>query len=59
MGKIDKIINKFFDNLRKGRMNSFTKDVLKDPEARDAVKRLKTAEQDLLDRLKKRYKENS
>ena len=40
MSKLDKLISKFFDNLRKGRTNAFTKDILKDPDARKAVKNL-------------------
>ena len=58
MGKIDNIISKFFDNLRKGRVNSFTRDMLKDPEVRQSVKDYKEAEKELLARIRKRYSEN-
>ena len=58
MGKIDKIISKFFDNLRKGRVNSFTRDMLKDPEVRQSVKDYKQAEKELFDRLSKKHSEN-
>ena len=58
MGKIDKIIGKFFDNLRKGRVNSFTRDMLKDPEVRQSVKDYKQAEKELFDRLRKKHSEN-
>ena len=52
MGKLDKLISKFFDNLRKNRVDAFTKDIMSDPKGRAAVKRLKQAEQDILDRIK-------
>ena len=55
MGKIDKIISKFFDNLRKGRVNSFTRDMLKDPVVRQSVKDYKQAEKELFDRLRKSF----
>jgi len=55
MGKLDKILNKFFDNLKKGRVNSFQRDILKSPKARDAAKRLKQAEEDLGDEIKKQF----
>ena len=55
MSKLDRIINKFFDNLRKGKVNSFTKDILKDPEARKAVKNLEKQHQELGDLIKKRF----
>tara|TARA_B100000953_G_scaffold235085_1_gene196491 strand:+ start:466 stop:645 length:180 start_codon:yes stop_codon:yes gene_type:complete len=58
MGKIDKIIGKFFDNLRKGRINSFTRDMLKDPEVRQSVKDYKQKEKELVDRIRKRHAEN-
>jgi hypothetical protein len=58
MGKIDKIISKFFDNLRKGRVNSFTRDMLKDPEVRQSVKDYKQKEKELVDRIRKRHAEN-
>ena len=58
MGKIDKIISKFFDNLRKGRVNSFTRDMLKDPEVRQSVKDYKQAEKELFDSLRKKHSEN-
>ena len=58
MGKIDKIISKFFDNLRKGRVNSFTRDMLKDPVVRQSVKDYKQAEKELFDSLRKKHSEN-
>jgi len=58
MGKIDKIIGKFFDNLKKGRVNSFTRDILKNPEARDAVKDLHKAREELSDFIKRAYGES-
>jgi len=58
MGKLDKLISKFFDNLRKGRVNSFTRDMLKDPEVRQSVKDYKQAEKELFDSLRKKHSEN-
>ena len=58
MGKLDKLISKFFDNLRQGKKDAFTKDILKDPKARQAVKNLKKQEEDLLDFIKNRYGES-
>jgi len=58
MSKLDKLISKFFDNLRQGRKDAFTKDILKDPKARQAVKNLKKQEDDLLDFIKQRYGES-
>jgi|TARA_R110000796_G_scaffold18043_6_gene55009 hypothetical protein len=55
MSKLDTLINKFFDNLRQGRVNAFTKDILKDPEARKAVKNLEKQHQELGDIIKKRF----
>ena len=58
MGKLDKLISKFFDNLRQGKKDAFTKDILKDPKARQAVKDLKKQEDELLDFIKKQYGES-
>ena len=58
MSKLDKLISKFFDNLRQGKKDAFTKDILKDPKARQAVKNLKKQEDDLLDFIKKHYGES-
>jgi len=58
MSKLDKLIGKFFDNLRQGKRDAFTKDILKDPKARQAVKNLKKQEDDLLDFIKKQYGES-
>ena len=58
MGKLDKLIGKFFDNLRQGRKDAFTKDILADPKARKAVKNLKKNEEDLLAFIKQRYGES-
>tara|TARA_R100001163_G_C4940708_1_gene112660 strand:- start:188 stop:373 length:186 start_codon:yes stop_codon:yes gene_type:complete len=58
MSKLDKLISKFFDNLRQGKKDAFTKDILKDPKARQAVKSLKKQEDDLLDFIKQRYGES-
>ena len=58
MSKLDKLISKFFDNLRQGKKDAFTKDILKDPKARQAVKNLKKQEDDLLDFIKKQYGES-
>jgi len=55
MSRLDKLISKFFDNLRQGRKDAFTKDIMSDPEARKAVKRLKQAEQDLLATVKNKH----
>ncbi len=52
MSRLDKLISKFFNNLRQGRKDAFTKQLMSDPKARDAVKRLKKAEKDLLDTIK-------
>ena len=53
MSKLDKLIGKFFDNLRKGVVNKFGKELLKDPEVQKHVKNLKQAEDNLLNQLKK------
>ncbi len=58
MSKLDKLISKFFDNLRQGKKDAFTKDILKDPKAKQAVKNLKKQEDDLLDLVKKLYGES-
>ena len=58
MSKLDKLISKFFDNLRQGKRDAFTKDILSDPKARKAVKDLKKQEDDLLDFIKKQYGES-
>ena len=55
MSKLDKLISKFFDNLRKGRTNAFTKDILKDRDARKAVKNLDKHHKELGDIIKKRF----
>ena len=52
MSRLDKLISKFFNNLRKGRKDACTKQIMSDPKGRDAVKRLKKAEKDLLDTIK-------
>jgi len=57
MGKIDKIINKFFDNLKRGRLNSFTKDMLKDPELKKSIVDYKKKEKELADKVRQRYAE--
>ena len=57
MGKIDKIINKFFDNLKRGRLNSFTKDMLKDPELKKSIVDHKKKEKELADKVRQRYAE--
>ena len=58
MSKLDKLIGKFFDNLRQGKVDAFTKDILSDPKARKAAKSLKKQEDDLLDFIKKQYGES-
>jgi|TARA_Y100000310_G_scaffold133115_1_gene132036 hypothetical protein len=58
MGKLDKLIGKFFDNLRQGKADAFTRDIMKNPEARQAKKDLKKAETKLLDFLKQKHKES-
>lgn len=58
MSKLDNLINKFFDNLRTGKINTFTKDILADPKARKAVANLKKNEKDLLNFIKQRYGES-
>ena len=58
MGKLDKLISKFFDNLRQGKVDAFTKDILSDAKARKAAKSLKKQEDDLLDFIKKQYGES-
>ena len=58
MSRLDKLISKFFDNLRRGKTDAFTKDILSDPKARKAVKALKKREEDLLDFIKQRYSES-
>ena len=55
MSKLDKLISKFFDKLRKARTNAFTKDILKDPDARKAVKNLDKHHKELGDIIKKRF----
>ena len=53
MSKLDKLISKFFDNLRQGRKDAFTKQIMSDPKARAAVKKIKKGEEDLLNFIKK------
>ena len=53
MSKLDKLIGKFFDNLRRGVVNKFGKELLKDPEVQKHVKNLKQAEDELLKKIKK------
>ena len=55
MSKLDKLIGKFFNNLRQNRVDAFTKDIMSDPKGRAAVKRLKKAEKDLLDTIKNKH----
>ena len=59
MSKLDKLINKFFDNLRKGRTNAFTKAILQDPKARKAVKDLEKQHKELGDIIRKRFAEQN
>tara|TARA_Y100000034_G_scaffold86355_1_gene103563 strand:+ start:120 stop:302 length:183 start_codon:yes stop_codon:yes gene_type:complete len=58
MGKLDKLISKFFDNLRQGKVDAFTRDIMKSPQARQAAKDIKKAEDKLLDFLKQKHKES-
>ena len=53
MSKLDNLIGKFFDNLRKGVVNKFGKELLKDPEVQKHVKALKQVEDDLLKKITK------
>jgi hypothetical protein len=55
MSKLDKLISKFFDNLRQNRVDAFTKDIMSDPKGRAAVKRLKQSEKDLLSTIKNKH----
>tara|TARA_Y100000034_G_scaffold109198_1_gene140222 strand:- start:1277 stop:1453 length:177 start_codon:yes stop_codon:yes gene_type:complete len=55
MSKLDKAISNFFDSLRQGVKTRFAKDILKNPEAREAVKQLQKAEDVLLKYVKKEY----
>ena len=55
MGKIDKALSNFFDSLRQGVKTRFAKDILKNPEAREAVKQLQKAEDVLLKYVKREY----
>ena len=55
MSKLDNLINKFFDRLRKGIVNKFGKELLKDPEVQKRVKDLKNAENNLLKFIEKEY----
>tara|TARA_Y100000034_G_C6634607_1_gene277193 strand:+ start:312 stop:491 length:180 start_codon:yes stop_codon:yes gene_type:complete len=48
MSKLDNLINKFFDRLRRGIVNSYGKEILKNPEVRKAAEGLRKAEEDLL-----------
>ena len=48
MSKLDNLINKFFDRLRRGIVNSYGKEILKNPEVRKAAEELRAAEEDLL-----------
>ena len=48
MSKLDNLINKFFDRLRRGIVNDYGKEVLKDPIVKKASERLRSAEADLL-----------
>ena len=59
MSKLDKVISKFFDNLRKGRTNAFTKSILQDPKARKAVKDLEKQHKELGDIIRKRFAEQN
>ena len=38
MSKIDNLINKFFDRLRRGIVNKFGKDLLRDPKVQQSIK---------------------
>ena len=55
MSRLDKLIGKFFNNLRQNRVDAFTKDIMSDPEGRAAVKKLKQAEKDLLSTIKNKH----
>ena len=55
MSKLDNLINKFFDRLRRGIVNDYGKEVLKDPAVKKASERLRSAEADLLKTIEKKY----
>ena len=55
MSKLDNLINKFFDRLRRGIVNDYGKEVLKDPIVKKASERLRSAEADLLKTIEKKY----
>ena len=48
MSKLDNLINKFFDRLRRGIVNSYGKEILKNPEVKKKAEELRKAEEDLL-----------
>ena len=48
MSKLDNLINKFFDRLRKGIVNDFGKEILKNQKVKKAAEELRKAEEDLL-----------
>ena len=48
MSKLDNLINKFFDRLRRGIVNDFGKEILKNPKVKKAAEELRKAEEDLL-----------
>ena len=55
MSKLDNLINKFFDRLRRGIVNDFGKEVLKNPKVKKASERIRSAEADLLKTIEKKY----
>ena len=59
MGKLDKLISKFFDGLRQNKVNAFTRDALKDPEIRKSVKKLKKNEEEILGMVKRHFSEHT
>ena len=59
MSRLDKLISKFFNNLRKGRKDAFTKAILQDPKARKAVKDLEKQHKELGDIIRKRFAEQN
>jgi hypothetical protein len=58
MSKLDKLINKFFDNLRNNRLNAFGRSALKNPEIRKSVKKLRDNEKEILGLVKKHFGES-
>ena len=48
MSKLDNLINKFFDRLRRGIVNDYGKEILKNPEVKKKAEELRKAEEDLL-----------